>query len=97
MKFLELIESNGEIGAWGLVDRLVAHHVELLQITPMVRWAMSIHVAPMGHLCVSVMLAIGVLRQASVVLIGGFAIPGGAIMADVENHATKPWKESREA
>jgi hypothetical protein len=29
-KFLELVESNGEIGAWSLVDRLVAHHVKLL-------------------------------------------------------------------
>jgi hypothetical protein len=29
-KFLELVETNGEIGTWGLVNRLVAHHVELL-------------------------------------------------------------------
>ena len=29
-KFLELVESNDEIGAWGLVDWLVAHHVKLL-------------------------------------------------------------------
>ena len=29
-KFLELVESNSEIGAWGLVDRLVTHHIELL-------------------------------------------------------------------
>ena len=29
-KFLELVESNSEIGAWGLLDRLVAHHVKLL-------------------------------------------------------------------
>jgi len=59
-KFLELVESNGEISVWGLVDRLVAHHVELLlQITFAVWWAMFI--GPAGHLCVSAMLAIGVL------------------------------------
>jgi hypothetical protein len=53
-KFLELIESNGEIGTWGLLDQLVAHHVELLlQITAPAWWAMSILIGPVGHLCIS--------------------------------------------
>jgi hypothetical protein len=60
-KFLELVEGNDEISTWGLVDRLVAHHVKLLlKITVVVWWAMFI--CPAGRLCISVTLAIGVLR-----------------------------------
>ena len=60
-EFLELVESNDKIGAWSLVDRLVAHHVELLpQITPPTWWAVSIHVAHAGRLSILVTLGIGV-------------------------------------
>ena len=61
-KFLELIESDGEIGAWGLVDLLVAHHVKLLfQITAPTGWAVCILVGPTGRFCISTTLAIGIL------------------------------------
>jgi hypothetical protein len=90
-KFLELVESNGEIGAWGLVDWLIAHHVKfLLQITAPARWAMYILVAATGHLGISTTLAINVLRQARVALVESFTIPSGAVMADVEDHASNP-------
>ena len=85
-ELLQLVVNNGEIGAWRLLHRLVAHHVKLLlQIATMV--AVCILVGPMGTFSASMTLAIGVLRQASVALIGSFAISGDAVMANMKNHA----------
>jgi hypothetical protein len=62
-KFLELVETNGEIGTCGLVNQLVTHHVDLLlQIMAPAWWVVSILVGPVGCLCISAMLVIDVLR-----------------------------------
>ena len=62
-EFVELIESDNKIGTWSLIDWLVANHVKcLFQIALMVGRAMTIFTSLRGHFCISVMLAIGVLR-----------------------------------
>jgi len=59
--------------------------------------AMTILVDCLGYFCISATLPIGNLRQTSFVLFSSFAIFGDAIIADLENHAPKPQRESRAA
>ena len=97
-EFVELVESDSEIGAWSLIDWLVANHVKcLFQIVLMAGRATTILIGRLGYFCISAMLAIGVLRQMSFALFSVFAILGDAVMADVENHAPEPQRESRAA
>jgi len=89
--FVELVESDSEIGAWSLIDWLVANHVKcLFQIALMAGQATTIFTGLRGCFCVSTMLAIGVLLMTSVALFSSFTLLGNTIMADVENHAPEP-------
>jgi hypothetical protein len=47
-----------------------------------------------GCFGISAMLSIGVLREASIMLLGGFAFLSKAVVADVKDPAPKPWRES---
>lgn len=56
-------------------------------------WGIWIPIGHMGGFFVSTTLAIGVLRQASIALVSGFAILGDAIVADMEELTSKPWQK----
>ena len=71
----QLVENNSEVGAWHLLHRLVAHHVEfLIEVVAHAEWAVWIPIGLSNGFFVPVMLAIDILRQASITLISGFAI-----------------------
>ena len=85
------MESNSKVGTWCLLHRLVAHHVKLLvEIVIDVVWGVQISIGRMGGFFVPVTLAVGVLRQASIVLVDGLTILGDAIMANMEQIALEP-------
>ena len=63
----------------------------------MVGRSTTILISRLGYFCILATLVIGVLRQTSFALFSGFAILGDAVVADVENHAPEPWRESRVA
>ena len=61
-EFVELIESESEIGACCMIDGLVANHVKcLFQIALMARRAATIFARLRGRFCVLATLAISVL------------------------------------
>lgn len=81
-------KNNGNIGASRLLHRLIAHHVELvLQITASAMWGIGIPISSVGGFFISVSLAIGVLRQAGIVLVDDFTIFGDAVMTDMKDLA----------
>jgi hypothetical protein len=87
-ELFQLVENNGEIGAWCLLHRLVAHHVELLvEVTALAGWTVQIPVSrAIGFLILST-LAVGVLRQARIMLFGNFTVLGDAVVADMKDLA----------
>jgi hypothetical protein len=67
---------------------LVAHHVKLfIEVATHAGWAVWIVVGHTSSFFVSTMLMIGVPRQASITLFGGFAISSDTIMTDMKDLA----------
>ena len=61
-EFVELIESDSKIGAWSLIDWLVANHVKCpFLVALMAGRAVTIFVGLRGCFCILATLAMGVL------------------------------------
>ena len=90
----QFVEDNGKVSARCLLHRLVAYHVELfVDMAAHAGWAVLIPISLVSSFFVSATLVIDVLRQASIALVGGFAILGDAVMADMKDLAPESrWK-----
>ena len=70
---------------------VVSHHVKLLvEIAIDMVWGVQISIGRTSSFFVLASLVVGVLRHASIALVGGLAILGDAAMADMEKLAPEP-------
>lgn len=90
----QLVENIGKVGTWRLLHRLVAHHVDLVvEIATNVVWGVWIPASSASSFFISATLAIGVVRQVRIALVGGFAILSDAVVANMKDLAPEPRRE----